>query len=295
MTEVSVDVVLGILRLGGYVGYVLVAGTVAFSALIWPVGFRDRTLLMLSRWGAVIALLTTIADPIVRASAYGNVFAETGGRTWAVAGVLRIAVLVLVLTLSPDLAGPAEIGPGRRIAAGAATTVIAVTYALQSAAIASRLPALALLATTLHVLATAAWLGGLVALATAVIPRSHHDALHAILPRFSYLAVTCVVGLTVTGGLHAVLAADGVRPLLSSTYGLVLLVKVGLFALMLLLGNQGRAYATRVARRELEDFDAATTPVGLRVLAVSIGAELSLALSVLAVTSLLVVVAPAAP
>lgn len=292
MTHDVTETALGILRLGGYIGYVLIAGTVAFSALIWPAGFRDRTIMKLGTAGAVLGILTTVADPLIRASAYGDVFAQTSGRTWAVAGVSRLAVLVLVLTLAPDLAGPAGIGRGRRIIAGASTAVIALTYVAQSDAGAASWPVLALVATTLHILATAAWLGGLVALATAVIPRSHRDALGAILPRFSLLAVTCVITLTVTGALHAVLAAHGIGPLVSSTYGLVLLLKVGLFGLMLLLGNQGRAYATRLARRELEDFDASATPVGLRVLAIAIGAELSLALGVLAVTSLLVAVAP---
>lgn len=95
-----------------------------------------------------------------------------------------------------------------------------------------------------------------------------------------------------TGVVHALLAADGIGPLLSSTYGLVLILKVTLFAIMLLLGNQGRAYATRLARRELEDFDATAAPAGLRVLAVAIGAELAMAFGVLAVTSLLVAGAP---
>lgn len=292
MTDVATDTALGALRLGGYVGYVLVAGTIAFSALIWPGGFRDRTLIRLGGYGAVLAMLTTIADPVVRAVSYGSALDGAGGRAGAVAAVLRIAVLVLVLTLLPDLASDREAGRGRRLAAGAAAAAIAVSYVVQSDASTANLPALAFVATTLHVAATASWLGGLVALAVVAVPYAHRANLHAILPRFSILAVVCVVTLTVTGLLHAVLAAGGIRPLLSSMYGLVLVIKIGLFGLMLLLGNQGRAYATRLARREIEDFDASTTPVGLRVLAVAIGAELSLALGVLAVTALLVAVAP---
>lgn len=56
-----------------------------------------------------------------------------------------------------------------------------------------------------------------------------------------------------TGLLHGLLAAGRIRPLVSSTYGLVPVVKVGPFGSMLLLGNQGRAFATRLARREIED------------------------------------------
>lgn len=292
MTDVATETALGALRLGGYTGYVLVAGTTAFSALIWPSGFRDRTLVLLSSCGAALAVLTTIADPVVRLLVYGSALDGTSGRVGAVAAVLRIAVLVVVLTLLPDLASDRIPAAGSRIAAAAATVVIALTYVMQSDATTAALPVLAFTATTLHISAVAAWLGGLVALAVVVVPHAHRGDLHAILPRFSILALICVITLTVTGLLHALLAAGGVHPLVSSTYGLVLAVKVGLFGLMLLLGNQGRAYATRLARREIEDFDASATPVGLRVLAVSIGAELSLALGVLAVTSLLVAVAP---
>jgi len=286
------DTLLGVLRLGGYVGYVLVAGTIAFASLIWPDGFRDRLLARVGATGAVVALLTTVGTPVVQAWARLTSLLEVSGRTDAVAALIRSATLVLILTLLPELTGQHAVGAGPRIAAGVAAGSIAVTYVIQSDALSIRWPVVALIATSAHIFATAAWLGGLVALAIVVIPRSNRDALHAILPRFSRLAVAGVVTLTVTGVIHALLAADGIRPLLSSSYGLVLILKVALFAIMLLLGNQGRAYATRLARRELEDFDATAAPAGLRVLAVAVGAELALAFGVLAMTSLLVAVAP---
>lgn len=292
MTSVDSETALGVLRLGGYVGFVLLAGTIAFSALIWPDGFRDRTLGRFGAGGAVLATLTTIGSPLVHLLANTGFAVAVGGRVGIVGGLIRVAALVVTLTFLPDLTAQRPVGVGRRIWAGIAVTTIAATYVVRSDAMTSAWPVLALAATAAHLLATAAWLGGLVALATVVIPRSHRDVLHQILPRFSLLAITCVLTLTATGILHAVLAARGIHPLLTSTYGLVLLLKVGLFGFMLLLGNQGRAYATRLARRQLEDFDASTTPAGLRVLAVAIGAELALALGVLAMTAVLVAVAP---
>jgi len=239
------DTLLGVLRLGGYVGYVLVAGTIAFASLIWPDGFRDRLLARVGATGAVVALLTTVGTPVVQAWARLTSLLEVSGRTDAVAALIRSATLVLILTLLPELTGRHAVGAGPRIAAGVAAGVaagsIAVTYVIQSDALSIRWPVVALIATSAHIFATAAWLGGLVALAIVVIPRSNRDALHAILPRFSRLAVAGVVTLTVTGVIHALLAADGIRPLLSSSYGLVLILKVALFAIMLLLGNQGRA------------------------------------------------------
>lgn len=292
MTDPIADTILGVLRLGGYVGFVLVAGTIAFASLIWPDGFRDRLLARVGATGAVLALLTSVGTPIVQAWAQHVSLLDMGGRTEGVTALVRVATLVLILTLLPDLTARHTVGTGPRIAAGVAAGVVAVTYVVGSDALSIRWPVVALVATSAHIFATAAWLGGLVALAIVVVPRSNRDALHAILPRFSRLAVSSVITLTVTGIVHALLAAGGVRPLVTSTYGLVLFLKVGLFALMLLLGNQGRAYATRLARRELEDFDASAAPAGLRVLAVAVGAELALAFGVLAITSLLVTVAP---
>lgn len=91
-----------------------------------------------------------------------------------------------------------------------------------------------------------------------MIPRSHLDALHQVLGRFSLIAIISVI--TLTGVVHAIAVAGGARPPATSSYGPVLLLKVAIFGLMLLLGNQGRAYASRVARRQLEDFDASASP-----------------------------------
>jgi hypothetical protein len=54
---------------------------------------------------------------------------------------------------------------------------------------------------------------------------------------------------------HALAVAGGLQPLVTSRYGLVLLVKIAVFGLMLVLSNHGRKYAARVAfsRRHLPD------------------------------------------
>jgi putative copper export protein len=291
VTDLVADTGLGVIRFAGYLGYVLVAGMLVFWAIVWPQGTRDRTLVRLTGGGALVLLATTLATPLVTATVYGVTVPTAVGRLGGVAALLRISALVLVVTLLPDaVKGP--LTPRRRVAAIAAAAFIALTLVAQSDAPYARWPVLALVATTGHVFATAAWLGGLVALATVVIPRSHLDALHQVLTRFSLIAILSVVTLTVTGVVHAIAVAGGLRPLTTSSYGLVLLLKIAVFGLMLLLGNQGRAYASRVARRQLEDFDASASPAGLRALAIAIGAELSLALGVLAMTSLLVAVVP---
>jgi putative copper export protein len=81
-------------------------------------------------------------------------------------------------------------------------------------------------ATGLHVLATCAWLGGLLALATVLIPGEKMQELDQLIPRFSRVAQLSAVTLIVTGIVHALAVAGGVYQLASSRYGLVLLIKV---------------------------------------------------------------------
>ena len=100
-------------------------------------------------------------------------------------------------------------------------------------------------------LATAAWLGGLVALAAVLIPRENLQELDRLIPRFSVVATVSVIILVATGTVHALAVAGGIGPLVSSRYGLVLLIKVAVFGLMLVLGNHGRHYAARVAFRRV--------------------------------------------
>ena len=97
----------------------------------------------------------------------------------------------------------------------------------------------------------------------------------------------------VTGVVHALAVAGGVYQLASSRYGLVLLIKITIFGLMLLMGNEGRKYAARAAFGQSHRHpDATVRGGGISTLAVVMGAELCIAFVILSTTSLLVMVAP---
>jgi putative copper export protein len=97
----------------------------------------------------------------------------------------------------------------------------------------------------------------------------------------------------VTGTVHALVIAGGVYQLASSRYGLVLLIKITIFGLMLLMGNEGRKYAARAAFRQSHlQPDGPVRVAGISTLAVVMGAELCIAFVILSTTSLLVMVAP---
>jgi copper transport protein len=147
-------------------------------------------------------------------------------------------------------------------------------------------------ATTGHLGATAAWLGGLLALAAILVPSAHLEVLHDVLPRFSLIAIVSVVTLVVTGAVHALAVAGSVTALVTSAYGAVLAVKIIVFAVMLLLGNVGRQYAARLAKRKVTEIDESASDQSIRAFAVAVGAEFALATAVLATTAALVHVAP---
>ena len=296
MNRELVELALGANRVMMYAGYVLLAGTFTFWSLVWPEGRSDKRLVVLTVTGTGLLFLGTIGGPGIEmlfgAKLPGDVLTPLSGA----ALLVRLAALAGVAFLLTDLVHSAVVG-WRRIFALTAVVVIAGTMVTQSNAIGGRWEILKIIVTSGHVLATAAWLGGLVALAAVLIPRENLQELDRLIPRFSVVATLSVIILVTTGIIHALAIAGGIDPLVRSRYGLVLLIKVAVFALMLLMGNHGRKYAARVAFRRLHH-QAESHPESLRYssgvqgLAVVMGAELTIAFVILATTSILVMVAP---
>jgi copper transport protein len=94
----------------------------------------------------------------------------------------------------------------------------------------------------LHVLAAAVWIGGLFALAF-VAPREGVSAevIGAAARRFSSLALASVVVVALTGTARAFAELSAVSQLWTTGYGRAILVKTGLFAVLLGLGSLSRA------------------------------------------------------
>jgi putative copper export protein len=292
MNRELVELALGANRVMTYAGYVLLAGTFTFWSLVWPEGRSDRRLVVLAVTGTGLLFLATIGGPGIEmlfgAKLPGDVLTRLSGA----ALLVRLGALAGIAFLLADLVDSAVVG-WRRIFALAAVAVIAGTMVTQSNAIGGRWQGIKIIATGGHVLATATWLGGLVALAAVLIPRENLLELDRLIPRFSVVATFSVIILVATGTVHALAVAGGIGPLVSSRYGLVLLIKVAVFGLMLLLGNHGRHYAARLAfRRQHHPDEPLRTSSGVQGLAVVMGAELTIAFVILATTSILVMVAP---
>ena len=109
-----------------------------------------------------------------------------------------------------------------------------------------------------HVLAGAAWVGGLPALVVAIDERRRRargaDEIFHILSRFSAMAIVAVSVIVVSGVADAAFrVGSDLGALVSTTYGTVLFVKLGFVALMLGLAWYNRFRAMPRLRQARQD------------------------------------------
>jgi len=150
---------------------------------------------------------------------------------------LTLLIGVLAWRLPPAEHGPAWPWWGALVLTG----VIVLTFSLSAhGAAEAQGAAIAVALDWLHVSAMLAWIGGLLPLAFAIrtARRLPERALPlaVLIPRFSWLAFPCVIILMLTGLYSYLLHINQLDLLAATTYGRALLVKIGLFALLFLLG-----------------------------------------------------------
>jgi copper transport protein len=170
----------------------------------------------------------------------GPVLQLLGGRSGQlILARMVLSLLIGVLAWRLPLAGRGVAWPWW--AALFLTGAIVLTFSLSAhGAAETQGAAIAIALDWLHVAAMVAWIGGLLPLAIAIAAarRSPERALPlaVLIPRFSWLAFPCVVILTLTGLYSYLLHINQLDLLAATTYGRALLVKIGLFALLFLLG-----------------------------------------------------------
>ena len=291
MTESAYAVLLAIVRVADYAGFVLLAGTLMFLSIVWPQGRRDRRLVRIVVFGIVLTAIGTIADPLVHAAKYDVGVLDAVGRLYAAAALIRLAVAVAVLMYLPDIVAR-DIHRWRTGVALTAVLLLEASMIVQSDAIDGPWAPLKVIAAAGHLTAVAVWLGGLVALATMLISGDRLAELQAILPSFRGLSMLSVLILLVTGVLHAVVQAGGVDPLFDSRYGEALGVKAVILVLMLVIGDRSRRHAGSPDYRPLNEFSRTMVPVAARPVTIAIGVEVALAAGALAATAIAVWYAP---
>jgi putative copper export protein/mono/diheme cytochrome c family protein len=178
--------------------------------------------------------------------------------------LLQVGALVLVaLAVAKRL---------RWLAAVLAATAVAFEAGHGHAAAMHSGPSILLLSVVLHLVAGAAWLGGLLPLLLVVAMAPTGPAALAC-RRFSPFATACVVTLICTAGFQFWVLIGSLPGLIGTAYGVMALVKILLFAALLGIAARNRFRLTsalsgdtpEAARRRLRRSIAGETMVGLLI------------------------------
>ncbi|MEU6670602.1 copper resistance protein CopC [Streptomyces sp. NPDC046727] len=144
-------------------------------------------------------------------------------------------------------------------AAGVLALALSLTWSASDHASAGIQVPVAIVSATLHLLAMAAWLGGLAALLWTLRRTPAPAGLPATVPaRFSRLAFASVTVLVVTGVYQSWRGLGSWQALTDTTYGRTLLAKLAAVTALLLAAACSRTFTARLSR-------AAATPAPARV------------------------------
>ncbi|MEW2450294.1 copper resistance protein CopC [Streptomyces parvulus] len=235
-----------------YLAVALLIGVAAFVALCRPPDTTGLRRPLAAGWwtlsGTTLALLLLRAPYEAGTGPAGALDADAlAGTLTSRPGVLLLARLALLAPVALLLMRVARDGRHRSPWTTAPGAVLAVALALtwsagEHAAAGLQVP-LAMTSFVLHLLATAVWLGGLVALLTTL--RTAPDA--ATAARFSRVALASVTVLAVTGVYQSWRGLGSWQALTGTTYGRLLLAKVALVALTLAAAAVSRRWTTALA------------------------------------------------
>ncbi|MEU1049092.1 copper resistance protein CopC [Streptomyces sp. NPDC005897] len=248
-------------KLARYLSYLaaaLLIGTAAFVALCRPPDPAPlRRPLVVGWWSllaATVALLVLRAPYEAGAGPAAALDADAlAGTLTARPGVLLLTRLALLAPAALFLVRVSRADPHRRrgplvgAVGGALAVGLALTWAAAEHASAGIQVPLATTSATLHLLATAVWLGGLTALVLTL--RSTADA--ATVARFSRVAFVSVTVLVITGVYQSWRGLGSWEALTGTTYGRLLLAKVVLVAVLLAAAAVSRRWTTALATAAL--------------------------------------------
>ena len=261
--DTAVAVIGGAARAIGYLGALVLGGALLWSIVVARAGREDERRRG-DAWARRGAIATAVAAVVVvpvqamltsglglEALTTGRVLTETLGSSVGIGALARIGAAVLVLVL---LRG----GDATRDLAGVAALVLLGTFLVDGHTRTVDPGWVMWLGDAVHLLAGAAWLGGLVVLAGVVRARRREDdpvGAADVVARYSRVATWALVAVTLAGGAMSWALVRQPRALVGTDYGWTLVVKVALVAVVILVG----AYNNR---RLVPAITAAAAPAG---------------------------------
>ncbi|MFH9038625.1 copper resistance CopC/CopD family protein [Streptomyces sp. NPDC017966] len=257
----------GIGRYVSYAGFIVMAGGAAFVLACWGRGSGVRAVqrLVVSGWltltAATLALLL-LRGSYTTSGAVGDVFdlsllgdvlqTKTGAALVSRLLLLAAAALFIAVLFGAydkredeekrDLTFGLAIG-GTVVAAG-----LAASWAMSEHASQGLQPGIAMPVDVLHLLAVAAWLGGLTTLLVALYRAPADTPVDRdAVQRFSRLAFAGVVTVVVTGVYQSWRQLGSWSALTDTRYGQLLLAKIGLVVVLVAVASLSRRWTARLA------------------------------------------------
>ena len=276
----------------GYVGLLLLVGATLMLALLWPQRLERRGPIRLIWLGAALVAASTVAEmllqvPYVAGGGLGDIrgtdIREALSGQFGAAHLIRLGVLGAALVLLRPIVRGKGWGADRVLLAVLGTIGVA-TWSFAGHPAASPAPMVSVVSDMIHVASMSIWLGGLVMLIAFLLPRANAIELGAIVPVWSRWATYAVSTLILTGVTQALIEVGSVKALVTTTYGWMIIAKVGLVASVLAVAMLSRRLVAPIVAAQR---GAAGRLRGLVV------AEAAIAALVLGTTSVLVQTTPA--
>ncbi|MEW2548018.1 copper resistance protein CopC [Streptomyces sp. NPDC047002] len=279
-----VGVLYGIARYVSYAGFTVLVGGAAFVLVCWPRGASVRPLqrLVVRAWTAFTAAtlaLLLLRGPYTGSGKLADVFDLDGlrdvlGTKEGAALVSRLLLLgaaaVFVAVLfgayarrggdGEDRADRRDLAFGLGVGGAVVAAGLAATWSLSEHASTGIQTGLAMPVDMVHLLAMACWLGGLAALLTALYRAPSVDA--AAVRRFSALAFWSVAALVASGLYQAWRQVGTFSALASTSYGRLLMIKVGLVVVIVVIAYFSRRWTARLAQAPHASASAAAAEAG---------------------------------
>ncbi|WP_181801792.1 copper resistance CopC/CopD family protein [Streptomyces shenzhenensis] len=264
-------------RYMSYAGYIVLVGGAAFILACWRRGSGVRAMqrLVVGGWltltAATLWLLLlrgsyttsgSVGD-IVDLNLLGQVLQTKTGAA-LVSRLLLLAAAALFIAVLFGAYDKREEGEEKRdltfgLAIGGTVVAagLAASWAMAEHASTGLQPGLAMPVDVVHLLAVAAWLGGLTALLVALYRAPAGTPVESVaVRRFSRVAFGSVLALVATGSYQSWRQLGSWSAFTDTTYGELLLVKIGLVALLVGIASISRRWTGRLADSAVTETEA---------------------------------------
>ncbi|MFC9182793.1 MULTISPECIES: copper resistance CopC/CopD family protein [Streptomyces] len=259
-----VGTVYDIARYAAYAGFVLLVGGSVFVLVCWRGGVTALPMqrLVVRGWLALTAatlVMLLLRNPYTGSGKFADAFDLAGLQSvldtkpgaalvsrllLLGAAALFIAVLFGTYARREDEREKKDLTFGLAVGGGVVATGIAATWAMSEHASTGIQANIAMPVDVLHLLAVAAWLGGLASLLVALYRTP--DIGSAAVRRFSTVAFGSVVVLAATGIYQSWRQVGSWSALTGTRYGQLLILKVALIAVLLMVAWFSRRWTGRL-------------------------------------------------